>query len=284
MKLSKNRVILGAYMIASAIFFLYVLFPSNAIKEYLAYRLSEVVPDLKVKIAQATPVFPAGIKLQHIGFYHRDAGIGSLESIKVTAGISGLFRPGAVYSFKGRAYSGELSGKAQIAADLPVPDMTVDTTLTSIQINEIPGLQKLSAYKLAGTLDGKIAYISKASNRTLNGNFTLSDCRVDLPTPVFNQGFLTFRDVKTDLVLSNGELTVKRCSLAGNQLDADISGSISLNGSYGRNRLSLTATIKPHHVLLAKIEKNLPLNFLRGGKGLSFKINGTLDAPEFSFN
>jgi type II secretion system protein N len=133
---------LGAYIIAIAMFFLYVLFPSNALKEYLAYRLSEITPDIQVKIEHADPAFPPGVKLQHVGFYQRDAAIGRLESIKITRDIFALFRPGAVYSFKGRAYDGELSGKAQIAGDSSLPQVTVDTMLTGIQIKDIPALQQ----------------------------------------------------------------------------------------------------------------------------------------------
>jgi hypothetical protein len=47
-------------------------------------------------------------------------------------------------------------------------------------------------------------------------------------------------------------------------------------------------SVTPHHLLLAKIEKNIPMDFLRNKKAgeaaISFKIDGTLDNPNFSLN
>jgi hypothetical protein len=44
----------------------------------------------------------------------------------------------------------------------------------------------------------------------------------------------------------------------------------------------------PHHVLLAKIEKSLPLDLLRktksGKSSISFRIDGTVGDPGFSLN
>ena len=288
MKIPKIRILLAVYIIFIAALFLYYLFPSEAVKAYLSYRLSMAAPGIKVKIERVTPTFPPGLTLHQVGFFHREAEMGSLESINVRPDILSLFRAGAAWSFKGKAYAGELSGKADIAANSAVQQTTVDTTLTAIQIKGIPAIQQLTENKLSGILNGKIDYTSRTPNPILSGNFMLLDCRVDLAAPIFNQGFLTFRDVKADLVLNNQELTIKQCSLEGNEINASISGSVDLSARSGKQALNLVGTIKPHHVFLAKIEKDLPVEFLKGSKagdnGFSFKINGTLDVPEFSFN
>jgi hypothetical protein len=52
--------------------------------------------------------------------------------------------------------------------------------------------------------------------------------------------------------------------------------------------MKLTVSVTPHHLLLAKIEKNLPMDLFRnkkaGDAAISFKIDGTLDQPGISIN
>ena len=38
---------------------------------------------------------------------------------------------------------------------------------------------------------------------------------------------------------------------------------LALTGQSGKNALNLTVSVTPHHLLLAKIEKTLPMDFLR---------------------
>jgi len=86
-------------------------------------------------------------------------------------------------------------------------------------------------------------------------------------------------------MLKNDTLTIKHTSAKGNQMDADITGTI---GFTGKSALNLTVSVTPHHLLLAKIEKTLPMDFLRNKKAgkaaISFNIDGTLDEPGFSLN
>ena len=115
---------------------------------------------------------------------------------------------------------------------------------------------------------------------------SLSDVRVDLTLPLFNQGYLEFNDVTAQLVLNNYDLTIENCRLEGKQLDATVSGSIKLNRDFSRGVLNLEAIVAPHHLLLAAVKKSLPFVFLKGGKtddkGFKVKIKGTTDAPKFS--
>jgi hypothetical protein len=89
-------------------------------------------------------------------------------------------------------------------------------------------------------------------------------------------------------MLINDTLTIKNTSARGNQLDADLTGTIGLTDKTGENALDLTVSVTPHHLLLAKIEKTLPMDFLRNKKAgkaaISFNIDGTLDEPGFSLN
>jgi type II secretion system protein N len=141
-------------------------------------------------------------------------------------------------------------------------------------------------YNISGILNATLAYTTDARNQTMKGTLKLSDSRLELAVPLFNQDLLTFRDVQAEVLLNNQTLTIQRCSAVGNELDASITGSIILNRGTGTKALNLNATITPHSVLLAELKKSMPLFLLKGGKSsgqdISFKIRGTMEAPEFS--
>jgi type II secretion system protein N len=286
--ISKNRTLFGAYIILIAAFFLYYLFPADSVKTYISYQLNKVSPKTRVTIAHVTPALPPGIRLYDVDLYHLEHVLGSIEKIKIVPEVLSLFRSKIRLAFNGEAYGGHLSGNAEIVSNSPMQQVLVDTTLTGIQVKDIDAIQNMSEHKLSGTLDGKLAYKSGARNQTLQGNLILSDCKLEFAAPLFDQGFLTFRDVKADLMLNNQRLDIQKCVLEGNQMNASISGSVTFNHRTGKNVLDLRGTIKPHHVFLAQIEKSLPVSLLKKGKsgdqGFAFKIKGTSDAPEFSFN
>ncbi len=89
--------------------------------------------------------------------------------------------------------------------------------------------------------------------------------------------------------MQNRNLVINGFSATGNQLDLKITGRIKLNqNDPAKNALNLTGSVTPHHVFLAKIEKDIPVGFLRNKKSgqtaISFKLDGTLDDPRFSLN
>jgi len=188
-------------------------------------------------------------------------------------------------NFNGRVNGGAFKGQAQFGDNAGSQVIKCDGTLSGIQILGIPALDRLPADKISGVLNGNFTYTNAGPNQSLEGKLTLSQSRIEFNEAVFNLKSLEFRDINADLILKNDTLTLKQTSARGNQLNADLTGTIVLTG---QNALDLNVSVTPHHLLLAKIEKTLPMDLLRGkkaGKGaISFKIDGTLDEPGFSLN
>jgi type II secretion system protein N len=285
MKISKISLLYVVYIIAITGFFLYYLFPSDTLKTYLAYRLSQGNPDITVTIDRVSPVIPPGINLHDVGIVHQNEALIDLDSLKIMPGILSLFSDKSTVNFKGRVNAGTFSGQAEIGDNSGGQEIKCDGKISGIQVQGIPALQRLPAEKISGVANGNFTYASAGPNRSLEGKLTLSQCRIELNNAVFNLKSLEFRDIDTDLMLKNDTLTIKRTSAKGNQMDADLTGTIGLTG---KSALNLTVSVTPHHLLLAKIEKTLPLDFLRkkkaGKAAISFKIDGTLDEPGFSLN
>ena len=122
----------------------------------------------------------------------------------------------------------------------------------------------------------------------MTGKLTLSDCRIDFDQPIIGQSSLGFKNINADLVLDKGTLVIKKFSARGNQLNANISGTIALNRGGRRNALNLNGSVTPHHGFLAKIENSIPADLLpqkKAGKtSISFSIGGTVEDPIFRLN
>jgi type II secretion system protein N len=288
MKISKKSIFYTIYIIAITGIFLYYLFPSDTLKTYLAYRLSQGNSDVTVTIDRVSPIIPPGISLYNVGIVHQNKPLVDLEKLKLMPGILSLFSDKTTVNFKGYVNAGTISGRAELDGNSGAQEVKGEGRISGIQVEGIPALQRLPADKIAGVLDGDFTFANVGSDRSLAGKLTLSKSKIELKKAVFNVKSLEFRDIDADLMLKNDTLTIKQTKARGNQLDADLTGTIALTGQTGKHTMNLSVSLTPHHLLLAKIEKKLPMDFLRNQKAgeaaISFKIDGTLDNPDFSLN
>jgi hypothetical protein len=107
---------------------------------------------------------------------------------------------------------------------------------------------------------------------------------VELASPVFDQSSFTFRTVEADITLQNRNLLLRNGRLRGNELDAEISGTVGLNQPQGAGALNLSGRVTPHAAFMAKAEGSLPANLLRRRAAIPFRVSGSLEAPGFSLN
>jgi type II secretion system protein N len=288
MKISKKSIFYTIYIIAITGIFLYFLFPSDTLKTYLAYRLSQGNPDVTVTIDRVSPVIPPGISLYNVAIAHQNKPLVDLEKLKLMPSILSLFSDTTTVNFKGYLNAGSISGRAELDDHSGVQEVKGDGRISELQVEGIPALKRLPADKIAGVLNGNFTFANVGSDRSLTGKLTLSKSKIELKKAVFNVKSLEFRDIDADLIVKNDTLTIKQTKARGNQLDADLSGKIALAGQSGKQAMNLSVSVTPHHLLLAKIEKNIPMDFLRNKKAgeaaISFKIDGTLDKPNFSLN
>ncbi len=285
MKLSKRTLLYTAYFIGVTVFFLYYLFPSEAVKDYVAYKISQAVPGINVTIARVSPVLPPGIKLQDVGIAHGSRALININSIKVLPGLLSFFSSKKTARFKGRVNAGDLHGWVEAVHREDQRAETIEGTLAGIQVQHIPALKHMINHKISGSLDGDFKIEGTGPNRSMTGRLILSNGRIDFDQPMFDQPSLGFKNIDADLVMNRGTLFIKSCRARGNQLDADISGSIAFNQSSRGRVLSLKGSVTPHHGLLARLENSVPAALLQqqraGKKAISFTIAGSVESPEF---
>jgi type II secretion system protein N len=289
MRPSKKTLLYTAYVIGITIFFLWYLFPSDTLKAYLTYRLTPENSNFTIKIGRIKPVLPPGITLQDVVIDQQSKTLANLASLKIMPELRSLFSDKTAVDFKGRVYQGSLSGRVELGGDQQNNGIKIDADVAGIQLQQIPILKQLSDHEISGGLTGSFTYADTKPNRQLSGNLSVSNCRVILAMPVFSQKSFDFKDIAAELTLQNNRLIIKKLNAKGNQLDFDLAGNVDLNGTDpAANKLNLTGTVTPHHVFLAKIEKEIPVGLLRskkaGGTAISFRVDGTMDEPGFSLN
>ncbi len=286
MQVLKTRISWAIYIICAALFFFYTLFPSDTVKEYLADQIRQVHPGLTVEIGRVKPGFPPGLKLYDVRVYHLGQTLADLENLKISPDVLSLFLATTHLSFKGNGYGGTLKGRVDINKNSANTEMMIGADLSGIQVKQIEALSAITTHKISGNLGGTLTFKTKVPHQGLSGNLILTDGQIEFSPAILNQNLLSFNTIEAELMLNNRSLTINRCQLEGNQLDADVSGSIKFSGRSARKILDLSGTVRPHAALLAKLGKNIA-QLLAGSnlanQGLPFKITGSMDSPKYSF-
>ncbi|MBU0767844.1 MAG: type II secretion system protein GspN [Proteobacteria bacterium] len=282
----KKGLFYTAYIFTATIFFLYYLFPTDAVKTYISANLLEIHPALNIAVDRITPAFPNGLQLQGINLFFTDDIFLNAEKIHMTPGLLSLLSPTIRFYFKGNAYAGTLEGQGEYSKNLPDRRIKIETELSGIQIKKISFIPGLTGRTISGILDGSIQYNrSKISAGNLSARISLSDCGITLPMPLLSLTNLSFSRIDADIVLNGRKLEVKKCSLKGIQMDGTLSGSVYLNRPVEKSVIDISGTIKPHSVLLGGLKKIPPTNNnLLNKNGFSVRLNGTLDHPGFVIN
>lgn len=287
MRIFKSRIFWAIYIICAALFFFYILFPSETVKEYLADQIRQAHPGLTVEIGRLMPGFPPTLKLYDVSVYHFDQILAEMENLKISPNLLSLFLATTHISFKGTGYGGTLKGQADINKNSANRQMTIDADLAGIQVKELEALNAVTTHQISGNLDGTLKFKTNAPHQGLSGNLILTDGQIEFSPPLLNQNTLSFNTIEAEVMIHNRSLTIRRCQIEGNQLGAQFSGSIKISGRSARKILNLSGTVNPHAALLAKLGKNIP-QLLSGSdsdkQGFPFKITGTMDSPEYSFN
>jgi len=287
---TKKKILYISYIIAAFIFFLYILFPSDAVKKYIEHKLGGIDPDLSISIDNINPAFPPGVRLNAVSFYYIRSLLLDAETITIVPGILSVFSSKAAFSFKGIAYDGIINGRADIGGN--AEHIKIDADLSGIQIKDIPAIKipagiENEKYKISGIIDGKVTYSNnKSSGRIMGAKLSISDSSIKLKEPVFNHENFTFSEIKADLATIKKRLQIKSCTIEGDKINASLSGYIISKKNLGSSDLNIKGKIKLKPLFFGNMKKNLMASIfpekMSGNSSFSFKIGGTVDNPEFT--
>lgn len=276
-------------ILCTSAFFVYYLFPSDTVKKYITIHLNRAYPEIDIKIGYIKPVFPLGLRLYNVNFYHMKNDLLDAEQIKITPGLLSLFRSRTIFFFNARTCAGILKGRGEFTKNGPARLIMMDGKLSDVGIEQISAVKQMTGHNVSGTLDGNFIYHSeKGSEGTLKATLMVSDGELALSTPFLTLDRLPFRKITTELTMRNRKIELERCIITGDEMDGSISGYVTLKQPPGKSYLKFLGTINPHPLFLEKLGKNIPMNLLptkiSGNSNVHIRIYGTLDNPRFFFN
>jgi len=276
-----RRILLAAYILAATAVFFYFGFPSEALRTHAAYRLSASLPGLSISVAGLQPSLPVGLTLRGVRIAFADQPLVVLDRLRVQPELTSIFQPRTVYSFEGSAGSGSISGRAEIDSSEIKPKTNLNARIGGVLLQQVPGFQNIYGSRLSGRLEGSFSVNEEG---VLAGKLTMAEAQLDLATPVFAQKSFTFRTADADITFQNRTLLLRNGRLKGNEMDAEVAGSIVMGPAPGAGTLSLNGRLTPHPAFLARVEGGLPANLLRRRAAIPFRVTGPLDAPGFALN
>ena len=285
----KNRpkwLLYSIYVLSAIVFFIFYLFPSDKVKNYVTFGFNKLNSDINISIDHISPAFPPGLTLYKVKFYHMGNALLETEQIKVVPNFLSLFRSEIIFFFKGKALEGIFEGKGTFIKNRPDQNVIIEGKYSNINIRKIPAVKQFIGRNLTGILEGNLTYRNGGKlGGTYEAGFVISDGEIELLTPVFKLENIHFNKIEAEMTMENQRLKVKRCIIKASPMDVNVSGLINLREPFGQSYLRLLGVIKPKQEFLAEQEKNLPTNLLPEEilrKGVvRVRIYGTLDEPRF---
>ena len=276
----------SVYVLAAVVFFIYYLFPSDKVKNYITSGFNGLNSNVNISIDHVSPAFPPGLKLYNVNFYHMNNTLFETEQIKVVPNLLSLFRSKIIFFFKGRAYKGILEGKGEFIKNKPDQNVVIEGKFSNININEISPVKQFVGRNLTGVLEGNFTYRDGGKlGGILDARFVVSDGEIELLTPVFKLERIHFSKIEAEMTMENQRLKVKRCIITASPADGNVSGLINLREPLGQSYLRLLGVIKPNQEFLAELGKDFPTNLLPeeifSKRVVRIRIYGTLDEPRF---
>jgi type II secretion system protein N len=277
----RRTLLMILYIAVVGAVFLYIEFPSEALRAYAGQRLSACLPGLSVGVGAVRPSLTAGLVLADVRISHDQKPVAVLDRVSIQPELLSLLQARTGYAFSASLGGGEITGRAEVEDAGPAPKLSMNARIGGILIQQLDGLRGIYGSRLSGRLDG---HLHATEAGALNGKLTITDGQIELAAPVLAQSRFTFRTVDADLTLQNRNLLLRNGRLKGNELDAEVSGTIALDQPQAAGAMNLTGRVTPHHAFLARAEGSVPPGLLRRRAAIPFRISGPLDAPGFSLN
>jgi type II secretion system protein N len=280
------------FCIAGVVFFLYYLFPSDVVENYVQVRAEHSNPPLLLSIERITPWPLLGLRSAKTEVSLKNKPqliLFRAENISLKPGLWSFIKRKPKYSIDINAYGGEIRGDIIFKRINMEGPFYAEIDINRIRVGNHEHMKDFVGRKIDGTLSGKI-YYSGQQNRLISGSgeatLKLSEGTVELLVPLLSLNAIEFDEAVVELILKSRKIRVTRLELEGPQLKSSITGTISLRKQLAMSSLNLRGTIEPFAAMVKNVSglgilKNLQQRLRRGV--ISFTIRGTLNQPKIRF-
>ena len=276
------------FIITTMVFLIYYLFPSEFVKRYIIFKISQINPHLEVSIGHVFPTFPPGLRFDTVSFEYAGNRMLEAEEMRVVPRLASVLRARRILLFSLNAYSGSVIGKAYIIARNKNGQFDIEAIISGMQLADIPVIKNQSAFKLSGVLGMEISYQNRPKiGNTMRARVEILDSELQSENLFLNQGLMDFERIEAYLFMRDRRIELESCNFTGDQFDGTLSGFGVLKNPVNKSTIELSGRLKPHHPFLSQQDGNLPpakLNALKSEtEDISILIRGSIENPSFSF-
>lgn len=285
MKPINRKLLYAGYIVGTALFFLYTLFPSDNVKAYIQYQIGQMVPDVSVAIEDVKPAFPPGLKFLNLQVLHREETVLDTEKLSISPGLWPLLTGRLAVNIGCIAYAGEMDATVYLSGtDLKL--RAADLNVSQVQIGDVNALGKYVAHDLTGSLSGRIHYeIDENKNTVIQGTLALQDFQIIFASPFHGLDQLNLDNIEADFESDRNQVKMNRFVNQGGDVDGSLSGTVLLRRRIEQSVLNLTGTVNPNPAFTDKLGRLGPIvrRMLKksGGEGFPLKLQGTFERPRF---
>jgi type II secretion system protein N len=277
-----------AFLITATVFLIYYLFPSELVKRYIIFKISQINPDLEVSIGDVFPTFPPGLKFDTVSFEYAGNRMLEAEKMRVVPRLATLLRVRKTLLFSLNTYSGSVIGKTTIIARRKNGQFDMEAIFSGMQLADIPVIKNQSAFKLSGVLKMEISYQNRPKiGSTMRARMEILDTELQSENLFLNQGFMAFERIEAYLIMRDRRIDLESCNFTGDQFDGMLSGFGVLKNPVNKSIIELSGRLNPHHPFLSLQDGNLPpaiLNALKSEtEDIPILIRGSIENLSFSF-
>ncbi len=244
MKILKKKALwLTLYAIGITLVFLYLLFPSDIVKNKLEESVSS--SDFILKTGSLNPSLPFGLKIKHVNL---SSGSSSNvffqgETLDVQFHPFNVFRKKKQIGLSGKAYGGNFSGHFQTATSGFYPPREGSLKFKDIDLGEYAFLKTLTGKHITGKASGNWTHSSGGNGGgNLSGTMALflNKGSYPLAEPFLGLSRIDFDRGEIQAKLENRVIKIEKLQIFSPQMDCVLSGEIALADDFKNSSINLS--------------------------------------------
>lgn len=291
---NKKWLLYGIYCLVLTIVFLYLLFPSDILKNYFIEEIYRIHPGLKVRLDDINLSFPFDIKIEGLKISTDDSpniNIYESDDTLITPRIFAYLKGNSEYSFKSSTMGGDISGFVSLKDHSQHNVAKSRVIFRDIHLDKNVFIYPIVNDRLDGTLNGEINFtgsISSPQNGDCDMSLDLTDGKINLKNSILKLSAIDFHTIKLKAEMKNGKIDISDTELVGDGVKGNASGTIRLNKNFMASRLDLKGELELASSFFRDMPgiKNTLKIFTRARENgkLPFNVKGTIKEPLFNFS
>lgn len=276
-----------SYALLTAVLFMVLLFPDQAINAYVNGRLGAIDPLLTMQAETIRPAMPPGLKMIGVDLTHDRVRLAHFDHARMSPELTSLLRDEKQVRFEARLAGGSIDGRAVMADTDPAGLLRAEADLSRIRLDQLDAVKAIDRFTLSGTIEGHLTHDGgRAPAGVTSGVLNVSELHITLKTPVFGIADLIMDQTDAEFSINGRSLRLKALNFGGPMVEGKITGSIELRQPFGKSRLNLTGNVKPQPELVARLQQTITPGVadtrMMGTRGLIFRVRGSVDNPDVS--